>query len=99
MFIAMNRFSVNPDRGTEFEQRWRSRESYLSGLDGFVQFALLRGDDAGDYVSHTTWASREAFLAWAQSDHFRQAHAQELPEGLILGHPRASFYEAVVLES
>lgn len=99
MFIAMNRFSVNPDRGTEFEQRWRSRESYLSGLDGFVQFALLRGDDAGDYISHTTWASREAFLAWAQSDHFRQAHAQELPEGLILGHPRASFYEAVVLES
>ena len=39
MFIAMNRFSVNPDRGSEFEERWRSRESYLRGLDGFVQFA------------------------------------------------------------
>jgi heme-degrading monooxygenase HmoA len=99
MFIAMNRFSVNPERGEEFEQRWRNRESYLRGLEGFRQFALLRGDEAGEYISHSTWDSREAFLAWAQSDHFRQAHGQEIPEGLILGHPRASFYEAVVTES
>jgi heme-degrading monooxygenase HmoA len=99
MFIAMNRFSVNPERGTEFEERWRSRESYLRGLDGFIQFALLRGDDPGEYISHSTWNTREDFLAWAQSDHFRRAHGQEIPEGLILGHPRASFYEAVVLEA
>lgn len=98
MFIAMNRFKVNPERGGEFEQRWRTRESYLLGVDGFQQFALLRGDDEGEYISHTTWESREAFLAWAQSDHFRRAHDQTLPEGLIVGHPRASFYEAVVVE-
>jgi heme-degrading monooxygenase HmoA len=99
MFIAMNRFSVNPERGEEFEERWRSRESYLRGLKGFIQFALLRGDEAGDYISHSTWDCRDSFLAWAQSDHFRQAHGQEVPEGLILGHPRASFYEAVIVES
>src|ERR1700682_36531 len=94
----MNRFNVNPERGAEFEQRWRSRESYLSGLDGFVQFALLRGDEPGEYISHSTWQSREDFLAWAQSEHFRRAHAQSMPEGLILGHPRASFYETVIVE-
>jgi heme-degrading monooxygenase HmoA len=98
VFIAMNRFTVNPDRGAEFEDRWRSRESYLHGVEGFVQFALLRGDDAGEYISHSTWSSREAFLAWAESDHFRRAHDQALPQGLIVGHPRASFYETVLVQ-
>jgi heme-degrading monooxygenase HmoA len=97
VFIAMNRFKVNPERGEEFEQRWRDRESYLESVGGFQQFLLLRGDEEGEYISHTTWASRDAFLAWAQSDSFRRAHDQAMPEGLIVGHPRASFYETVVL--
>jgi len=98
VFIAMNRFQVNPERGSEFEDRWRRRESYLWGVDGFVQFALLRGDEPGDYISHSTWVTRDAFTAWAQSEQFRRAHGQDLPEGLILGHPHASFYEAAVVE-
>lgn len=99
MFVAMNQFKVHPDRGAEFEAGWRSRESHLAGVPGFVQFALLKGDEPGDYVSHTTWVDRAAFLAWAQSDAFRAAHSMQLPEGLLEGHPRARFYEAVLVES
>ena len=58
MFIAMNQFQVDPARGEEFEEVWRNRESFLQGFTGFVHFALLKGDDPGDYVSHSTWASR-----------------------------------------
>ncbi len=98
MFIAMNQFQVNEGRGAEFEEAWRTRERRLQGVPGFRGFALLRGDDAGDYVSHTTWASREHFLAWTQSDAFRQAHAGRMAEGVLAGHPRARFYEAVLEE-
>lgn len=98
MFIAMNQFEVDPARGSEFEEVWKNRETYLQGLDGFVQFALLRGDEPGDYISHSTWASREAFLAWAQSDAFRKAHGERMPDGIILGHPRARFYESVMVQ-
>ena len=73
MFIAMNHFNVNPDRGQDFEEVWKGRESYLKDLDGFVQFSLLKGDDPGDYISHTIWESRQDFLNWAQSEHFRRA--------------------------
>ena len=60
---------------------------------------LLKGDDPGDYISHTIWESREDFLNWAQSDNFRRAHAQSgPPEGVVEGHPRAMFYEAVIVE-
>ncbi len=98
MFIAMNHFQVQPGRGPEFEEMWRTRESYVQGSPGFVEFALLRGDDAGDYISHTVWESREAFIAWAQSDAFRKAHSARTPDGIIAGHPRANFYEAAIVE-
>jgi heme-degrading monooxygenase HmoA len=99
MFIAMNQFKVNEGREDEFVQGWRGRETYLDGVDGFLAFHLLKGDEPGDYVSHTMWESRDAFLAWAQSDAFRRAHAGGMPDGIIEGHPRARFYEAVVEES
>jgi heme-degrading monooxygenase HmoA len=63
-----------------------------------VHFALLKGDEPGDYVSHTIWRSREDFLRWAQSDAFRKAHSARPSEGVLAGHPRARFYEAVITE-
>jgi heme-degrading monooxygenase HmoA len=99
MFIAMNQFSVAPERAADFERGWRERESHLAGLPGFRGFALLKGDEPGDYVSHTTWDSREAFMGWATSDSFKAAHRNPMPEGIIVGHPRARFYEAVIVES
>ena len=98
MFIAMNQFSINEGRGADFEEQWRTRESYLQGFDGFVHFALLKGDEPGDYVSHTIWRSREDFLAWTQSDAFRKAHSARSADGVLSGHPRARFYDAVITE-
>ena len=98
MFIAMNQFQVEPARGADFERAWRERESYLADTPGFVQFALLKGDEPGDYISHSVWQSREAFLAWAQSESFRRAHGERMPDGILVGHPRARFYDAVIVE-
>lgn len=96
-FIAMNHFRVDPERGAEFEELWRKRETWLAEVPGFVRFALLRGSEPGDYASHTTWESRAAFEAWTESDAFRKAHAQSpLPKGLLQGHPRLASWEAVL---
>jgi len=97
LFITMNHFQVDPARGAEFEQIWRERESHLAGVPGFVRFALLRGDEPGAYVSHSSWESRSAFEAWTRSEAFRKAHAHaRTPAGLIAGHPRLALYEAVI---
>lgn len=99
MFIAMNRFVVSPGRGLDFEQVWRERDSYLRSVPGFQGFALLRGDNPGEYISHSTWESRDAFKAWTQSDHFRRAHTEGVvAEGIMVDHPRVSLYEAVIVE-
>ncbi len=96
MFIAINRFAVTPGREADFESAWRSRETHLSTVPGFVRFALLRGEEPGEYLSHTTWNSRGAFDEWTRSEAFRAGHGQTAMAGILTGHPRVSLYEAVL---
>lgn len=100
MFIAMNRFRIALGFEAGFEELWRQRDSYLSEVEGFVSFALLKGPQREDhvlYASHTVWESQAAFEAWTRSEHFRRAHAQRsAPKGTYLGHPDLELFEAVL---
>lgn len=100
MFIAMNRFKVA--RGSEevFEELWRNRDSYLDGVPGFKDFNLLKGPSNDDYTlysSHSTWASRDAFEAWTESEAFQKAHSQaRAPQGTYLSHPDFEGFEVIL---
>jgi len=96
MYIAMNRFKVAPGREADFEEVWRGRESYLDGVPGFVRFALLRAEGTSEYVSHSTWQDRDAFIAWTQSPAFAAGHRQGSLMGLLEGPPQVSTYEAII---
>jgi heme-degrading monooxygenase HmoA len=99
MFIAMNRFQVIRGEEQAFENVWLSRDTYLDGVPGFVEFHLLRGPAEEDHTlfsSHTVWRSREDFEAWTRSENFRQAHrgaGDNKP--LYLGHPRFEGFEVI----
>lgn len=99
MFIAMNRFQVIRGQEEAFENVWLSRDTFLDGVPGFVEFHLLRGPAEEDhtlFASHTIWRSREDFEAWTRSDAFRQAHkgaGDNKP--LYLGHPRFEGFEVL----
>ncbi len=100
MFIAMNRFRVQPGQEEGFERIWRERDTYLDEVPGFKEFHLLRGPTDAEstiYISHSVWESREKFEDWTKSEAFRKAHAQaRSPEGTLLGHPRLEAFEAVL---
>jgi heme-degrading monooxygenase HmoA len=98
MFIAMNHFQIAPGREADFEAQWRGRESYLKDVPGFVEFALLKGDADGEYVSHSVWESRAAFDVWTRSPAFTAAHRQGSVAGVIQGPPHVKLYEAVIVE-
>jgi heme-degrading monooxygenase HmoA len=77
MFLTMNRFRVREGHEDAFEEVWRSRDSHLKSVDGFVAFHLLKGEAEGGvrlYASHTAWRDRAAFEAWTRSEAFRAAH-------------------------
>lgn len=98
MFIAMNNFKVAPGKGPDFEEQWRNRETYLNQVPGFVQFSLLRGDAEGEYVSHTVWESRDAFVKWTQSEAFAAGHRQGSVGGMLQGPPQVKLFEAVLVQ-
>jgi heme-degrading monooxygenase HmoA len=98
LFIAMNHFKVAKGKGEDFETQWRNRQTYLDGVPGFVQFALLKGDNEGEYISHTVWEGREAFIKWTQSEAFAAGHRQGSVAGLLEGPPQVKLFESVLVQ-
>jgi heme-degrading monooxygenase HmoA len=99
MYIAMNRFKVMKGAESAFEHVWLSRDTHLDRVPGFLEFHLLRGPERDDHVlysSHTVWASKDAFTAWTQSEHFRAAHRDAgANKPLYLGHPEFEGFEVL----
>lgn len=100
MYIAMNRFKVSTPRAEEFEQVWAERQSHLDEVPGFSGFKLLRGPDQEGvtlFASHSTWASKDAFVSWTESESFRKAHSgARTSEGVVLGPPQFEGFEVVL---
>ena len=90
---------MTKEGASAFENVWLSRDSHLEKVPGFIEFRLLRGPERDDhvlYASHTMWASRDAFLAWTQSEHFRAAHRNAGDnKPLYLGPPEFEGFETI----
>jgi heme-degrading monooxygenase HmoA len=99
MFVAMNRFRVNEGFEEGFETVWRTRQRLVNGEPGFITFSLLRGETAAaitPYISHSVWASKQAFVDWTNSEAFVNAHRDaRSPQGTLDGHPEYAGYEVV----
>jgi heme-degrading monooxygenase HmoA len=98
-FIAMNRFLVQKENGSAFEELWLNRDSYLAEMPGFVEFHLLRGPEKEGHIlysSHTVWQSKADFEAWTKSEAFRVAHARAGGvRKLYDGHPQFEGFEVI----
>lgn len=99
MHLTMNRFRVKEGQEHAFEALWRSRETKLPEVPGFVSFHLLRGPRRDGYVlyaSHTFWESRAAFEAWTRSSAFREAHRDAGRHGdMYDGPPELEVFDSV----
>lgn len=98
-YIAMNRFRIVKGQESEFEEIWKTRNTYLENESGFLKFDLLKGPEKEDhilYASHTIWESEDHFTAWTKSEAFRKAHAGAGNRGhLYLGHPEFEGFETI----
>ena len=96
MYIAMNTFSVIKEHANDFESVWKTRNSYLNDVNGFLEFHLLRSED-DVFVSFSKWQSKNAFDAWTKSDEFKKAHSEgPSVRHMLDGHPKISTYKVVI---
>jgi heme-degrading monooxygenase HmoA len=99
MYLTMNRFRIKPGQEDAFETLWKTRDSKLPDVAGFVSFHLMRGAQKPDhtvYISHTLWQDRAAFEGWTKSEAFRAAHKGAGSHGdLYLAPPELEIFESV----
>ena len=100
MYIAINRFRINLGKGADFEEIWRTRDTHLKDVPGFLSFNLIKGKPTEEYIlyaSHTTWQSEQDFLNWTKSESFRAAHKNAgAHSDLYLGHPEFEGFKVVL---
>ena len=56
-YIAMNRFKIILGSENDFEQIWRTRETYLDEVSGFKEFCLLKGESNEEYTLYSSHSS------------------------------------------
>ncbi len=107
MYIAMNRFKINPGFEKGFEEIWQSRNSSLDTVPGFHSFRLLRetsekvtNQEFTLYSTLTLWEDELSFRNWTKSENFRQAHANAgAAKGTYQGPPNLELFDVVMHES
>lgn len=80
MYVTMNRFKIKKNFAKAYCKVWQEAGVRAKDVDGFLDFKFLQLEDEKekDYVlfaSYALWESKEKFLAWTKSEHFRQSHA------------------------
>tara|TARA_B100000963_G_scaffold8363_1_gene6539 strand:- start:94 stop:396 length:303 start_codon:yes stop_codon:yes gene_type:complete len=100
MFIAMNRFKILIGKEKEFENIWKSRDTFLDKVPGFKNFNLIKGKSNEKYTlyaSHSIWDSEESFINWTKSEEFRMAHKDAgNNKDLYLGHPEFEGFNKII---
>ncbi|MDJ0860197.1 MAG: antibiotic biosynthesis monooxygenase [Dinoroseobacter sp.] len=99
MYLTMNRFRVKTGQEEAFETVWKSRDSHLKTVDGFVSFHLMKGGETDGvrlYASHTMWRDKNAFEAWTKSEAFRAAHkGAKSSSDMYDGPPELEVFDSV----
>ncbi|MDO8210479.1 antibiotic biosynthesis monooxygenase [Conexibacter sp. CPCC 206217] len=99
MIVVMNVVSAAEGKADAFEEAFRSRESHLATVPGFLGFELLRRDGENEYLVSSRWESREAFHGWLRSDAFRQAHSGDGGRGQLSHGSEVRMYDVLQSEA
>lgn len=100
MIVVANRIPVNPDFADAFEERFRDRQGLVDQMPGFIKFQILKPTtEEAPYIVQTYWESHEHFIAWTESDEFRQGHSKSgrLPQDAFRGKSALEIHEVMVM--
>ena len=97
MFIVTNRLYIADDFVQEFQDRFQARVSQMKTNPGFIRLQIHKpmGKDTAWSV-HTQWQDQASFKAWVQSDDFKAAHANPMPEEAFTAPGKMEQHEVVV---
>ncbi|PSL44412.1 heme-degrading monooxygenase HmoA [Salsuginibacillus halophilus] len=99
MYIVTATVVVPKEKTEEVINIYRNRSRKVDNVDGFQSFQLLQNDKKPEELTvHMIWDSKEEYLTWVRSDHFKEIHDLEkhYPDQELAGIvPTVTQYEVV----
>jgi heme oxygenase (staphylobilin-producing) len=75
MYQVNNRIEItSPEHLAMLKERFAKAPQSMKKVPGFISFRLLEAEDNSHVIAETVFESKRHFLAWIESDHFKQAH-------------------------
>lgn len=79
MYVTMNRFKIKPEFADAYVEVWKKADVAKKSMPGLKEFRFFRLDAQKEgyvlFSSYALWETKEDFLAWTKSEHFRKSHA------------------------
>lgn len=94
MYLVNNRIPVKDEKHlNELKERFQKAPQSMKAVPGFISFRLLKAEDGSHLVAETVFETKQDFINWMQSEHFRKAHGGRRAEE---GNPNVSAYEILI---
>lgn len=94
MYLVNNRIPVKDEKHlNELKERFQKAPQSMKAVPGFISFRLLKAEDGSHLVAETVFETKQDFINWMQSEHFRIAHGGRRAEE---GNPNVSAYEILI---
>ncbi len=99
MIVVSNRMPITPGFEKEFEERFNKRAHLVEGSKGFIKTEVLRpcpdAVEGNYYVVLSYWEDQDSFMAWTESESFREAHKNKPPEEMFTGPNVFEMHEVI----
>jgi len=85
-------YQVREGKGPTFEEGFHKVLKVMSKMSGHIRSRLFKDvDNPGDYLIHSEWESRDAFMAFLRSDEFAETTRWGARE-ILAGRPSHRIY-------
>ncbi len=96
MILVQNHIPVRKEYAKQFEDAFRSSQTDMNNVVGFIRTEILRPVKGNEYIVATYWKSIEDFNQWVGSDKFRSSHSKSsLPRDAFEGQSAITLHEIV----
>lgn len=96
MILVQNHLLVRKEYAKQFEDAFRSSQTDMKGVVGFVRTEILRPVKGNEYIVATYWNSMDDFNQWVGSDQFRSSHSRSsLPRDAFEAQSSITLHEIV----
>ena len=94
MYLVNNRIPVTSEEHLNMlKERFSHAKESMKAVPGFVSFRLLKAEDGSHLVAETVFETKQDFINWTRSEHFRRAHGGRSAEE---GRANVSAYEVLI---